>query len=126
MFSVEEPAPVMLGGLKLAPIPAANPVVPNVTAPAKPFVEVTVALNVALPPGKIVCEDGEAANDSTLTTALNERLFVQTPSVTEMVIAEEPVPPETGVTVVVRFVPLPPIARFALGTSAWLAEEAST
>src|SRR5207244_3008590 len=64
--------------------------------------------------------------ERTLTSALNDRLFVHTPSVTETVIHEEPVAPVTGVTVIVRFVPLPPSARLLFGTGVWLAEEAST
>ena len=115
IFRVDEPVPVMLGGVKLSPIPAGNAAVPKVTVPAKPLVEVTVALNVVLPPGKTVCADGEAANDKTLTAALKDRPFVQTPSVTEIVMADEPVPPATGDTEIVRFVPLPPSVKFAFG-----------
>src|ERR1043166_10305703 len=107
----------MLGGLKLAPIPAGRFGVLNVTDPANPFVDVTLALYVVLPPARTDCDGGDAANESTLTTALNERLFVQTPSVTETVINEEPVPPATGVSVIVRFVPPPPNDKLLFGTS---------
>ena len=68
---------------------------------------VTVALYAVLPPARTLCDAGEAVSTKSLTTALNDRLFVHTPSVTDIVINDEPVCPAAGVTVIVRFVPRP-------------------
>jgi len=51
-FNVTAPVPIMLGGTKLALEPAGKPLTPNVTAPANPFVAVTVRLKLVLPPAK--------------------------------------------------------------------------
>src|SRR5262249_47213323 len=52
-----------------------------------------------------------------LTVSRNPVLVESTPSPTVTVIVAEPVCPAAGVTVTVRFAPLPPNAMFALGTS---------
>ncbi len=67
-----------------------------------------------------------AATAKLFTSTVNDRLFVQAPSVIETVISEEPVAPEVAVTLIVRLVPLPPMTRLVLGTSAGLDELAST
>src|SRR5258706_14646998 len=90
-FSVEEPAPETVGGLKLALALGGTPLIPKVTVPANPLVAITLAVNAALPPTRTDCEAGEAVNAKSLTTALKVRLLVHTPSVTERVMSERPV-----------------------------------
>ena len=125
-FNVAEPGPVIVSGLKLPVVPGGNPVTTKFTRPAKPLVAVTVRLYAVLPPARMVCKAGEAVRAKSVTKALKDRLLVQSPSVTEIVIADDPVWPETGVTVIVRFVPEPPMRRFPLGTSAGFEELALT
>src|SRR6516225_230748 len=74
----------------------------------------------------MLCDDGDAVSAKSVTNALNDRLLVHTPSVTEIVINEKPVCPATGVTVIVRFVPEPPKTRFPLGMRVGLDELAVT
>src|SRR5260370_30687311 len=59
-------------------------------------------------------------------STLKLRLFVQTPSLTEIVITEAPVWLAIGLIVIVRFAPEPPITRFPFGTSDGLDEVAVT
>ena len=68
-----------------------------------------------LSPTSTVCEAGDALSPNSLTMTVNDRLLVQTPSVTDTVMSDEPVWPDTGATVMVRLVPLPPSARLASG-----------
>ena len=128
MFNVEEPGPVIVGGVKLTLAFEGTPLTANVTMPLNPFVAVTLAEKLVLPPATTVCETGDTFNAKVLTIAVNERLLVQTPSVTETVINDAPVCPASGVTVRVRFVPLPPSERLALlfGTSTGLEDVTST
>jgi len=112
---MEMPGPVIIGGLKFAPRPSGKLLKENATVPENPLVAVTVAVKFVPEPAKMLCEAGDAERANTLTMALNARLLVHVPSVTERVMSELPVCPAVGVTVSVRLVPLPPRSRFAFG-----------
>src|SRR5437588_12628747 len=90
-FNVAEPAPVIVGGLKLALEAAGRPLIPKFTVPVKPLVALTVSVKFVLPPASTGCEGGAADKERSLTNAVNDRLFVNTPSVTERVMSDEPV-----------------------------------
>src|SRR3954466_2694812 len=114
MVNVFVPAPFSVTGLKLAPAPTGRPLTTNVTVPV-PLVALRTLVYTALPPGKMNWDEGEVERTNVATLALKLRLLVQTLSVTDSVIKEEPVWPGTGVIVSVRFVPLPPRTRFEFG-----------
>ena len=117
MLSVDAPAPLIVSGLKLAPMFAGVPARPKVTVLVNPFDAVTSSAKLVLPPRKTVCDAGVAEILKLPTVTLKVRLFVHMPSVTETVMSEPPAWPAAGVTVSVRLVPLPPIRRFAFGMS---------
>src|SRR5580765_4254288 len=70
------------------------------------------------------CDAGVAARAKSALSALKLRLFVQTPSVTKTVITEAPVWPGTGLIVIVRFAPEPPITKLPFGISVGFEDEA--
>src|SRR6267142_173077 len=69
---------------------------------------------------------GVAVRAKSATSALKLRLFAHTPSVTVIVIADAPVWPATGLTVIVRSAPEPPMIRLPFGRSDGLDELAVT
>jgi hypothetical protein len=58
-----------------------------------------------------------ASFGATLTVMVNALVVVFVPSLTETVIVALPVLPDAGVTVTVRFAPLPPNTMLAFGTN---------
>ena len=126
IFNVAAPGPVRDGGLKVPVAPNGKPVTAKFTRPPNPLVAFTARLNAVLPPARMPCDAGEAVSAKSVTKALNERLFVQTPSVTEIVITEDPVWAEAGVTEIVRFVPEPASTRLPFGTKTGFEELALT
>jgi hypothetical protein len=53
---VEEPLPVIEGGLKFAVAPLGKPLALQATVPLKPLAAVTVVVYAAVPPDGAVCE----------------------------------------------------------------------
>ena len=70
MVKVDDPAEVMVAGLKLAVAPAGRPAAVRVTVPVKPLRALTVAVNVPLLPAVTLCDAGVAAKpkSAALTT----------------------------------------------------------
>src|ERR1039457_5761994 len=87
------PAPVVVAGLKLALAPDGNPLKLKLTVPV-PLVAARIFVKLTLFPAKTDCDDGDVVTAKFATPTLNERLFVHTPSVTEMVMSELPVCPD--------------------------------
>jgi hypothetical protein len=119
------PESVKFSGMKLALAPDGNPLRSKFTTPL-PFVATRTFVKLTLFPASTDWDDGEVTTAKFPTDARNERLFVHTPSVTEIVMSEIPVTPAAGVMVSVRLIPLPPMTRFASGISVWFDDVAKT
>ena len=89
-LNVFVPAPLVIAGLKLALAPNGNPLRLKLTVPV-PFVAARIFVKLTVFPAKTDCDGGVVVTAKLATPTLNERLFVHTPSVTEMVMSEAPV-----------------------------------
>jgi hypothetical protein len=90
---VDVPEPVTDVGLNDAVAPAGNPLAPRVTAALNPFRAMTETVQVALPPGAIVCDEGATETEKSavaLTTRVTVEVCVSDPLVPVIVSVELP------------------------------------
>ena len=74
MVKVDDPAEVMVAGLKLAVAPAGRPAAVRVTVPVKPLRALTVAVNAARLPAVTLCDAGVAAKPKSAPVETTVRL----------------------------------------------------